>query len=87
MSGVGLVFSILLAAVLILSLRSAHQRKRRMDPESALEDLDLREREAIVRELKAGRPLNAIARLRRAAPSLGPDEAKALIGLLERQSG
>ncbi len=58
-----------------------------MGPEAVLEDLDPREREAIARELKAGRTLSAIARLQRSAPGLSPDAVKAVIGHMEREPG
>ena len=86
MSGLGLVFSILLGAVLLYSLWHARQRKQAMGPVDVLEELDPREREAIVRELLAGRTLNATARLRRAMPGLGLETAKDVIELLARES-
>jgi hypothetical protein len=85
-SGLGLVFSILLGAVLLYSLWHARQRKQAMGPVDVLEELDPREREAIVRELLAGRTLNATARLRRAMPGLGLETAKDVIELLARES-
>ncbi|HXC18259.1 MAG TPA: hypothetical protein VNV60_12525 [Holophagaceae bacterium] len=85
MSGLGLVFSILLGAVLLYSLWHASQRKQALSPQDVLDELDPREREAITRELKAGRTLNAIARLRRAT-SLSPGAAKAAVELLDRES-
>ena len=85
MSGLGLVFSLLLGAVLLYSLWRASRRKQAMGPQAILEELDPREREAIVKELAAGRRLNAIARLRRAAP-ISPETAKEVIELLGRES-
>lgn len=85
MSGLGLVFSILLGAVLLYSMWRASQRKQAMGPQAILDELDPREREAIVKELQAGRTLNAIARLRRAAP-LSPEAAKEAIDLLGPES-
>jgi hypothetical protein len=84
-SGLGLVFGILLVAVLLYSLWLASKRKQAMSPQAILDELDPREREAILKELKAGRRLNAVARLRRATP-LGPEAAKEAIELLEHES-
>lgn len=84
MSGLGLAFSILLAGVLLYSLWRASQRKQGLGPQEVLDELDPREREAIAKELKAGRTLNAIARLRRAAP-LSLESAKEAIELLDRE--
>ncbi len=85
MSGLGLVFSILLGAVLLYSLWRANQRKQAMSPQTILDELNPREREAIAKELRAGRTLNAIARLRRSAP-LSPETAKEVIELLGREA-
>ena len=85
MSGLGLVFSILLGAVLLYSLWHARQRKQALSPQDVLDELDPREREAIAKELQAGRTLNAIARLRRAVP-LSLETAKEAIELLARES-
>lgn len=85
MSGLGLVFSILLGGVLLYSMWRASQRKRAMSPQTILDELDPREREAIAKELSAGRMLNAIARLRRTAP-LSLETAKEVIELLGREA-
>ena len=85
MSGLGLIFSILLGAVLLYSMWRANLKKQAMSPQAVLDELDPRERESIVKELQAGRTLNAIARLRRAAP-LGPEAAKEVIDLLGPES-
>jgi hypothetical protein len=85
-SGLGLVFSVLLGAVLLYSLWRARQGKQASGPQDVLKELDEREREAITKEIKAGRTLNAIARLRRAVPGLGLETAKDVIELMARES-
>ena len=86
MSGLGLVFSLMLGAVLLYSMWRASQRKQALGPQDVLDELDPRDREVITREIKAGRTLNAIARLRRAVPGLGLETAKDVIELLTRES-
>lgn len=87
MSGLGLIFSIVLVAVMIVSLLRAQQKKQQLGPEAVLDELLPREREAILRELEAGRTLNALTRLKREMPNLGPEAAQAVIDLLERNRG
>lgn len=87
MSGLGLIFSLVLVAVLLVSLWRAQQRKQELGPQAVLDELLPREREAILRELEAGRSLNALTRLKRAVPGLAPDAAQAVIELLDRDRG
>ena len=85
MSGLGLVFSLLLGGVLLYSLWRASRRKQAMSPQAIFDELDPRVREAIVKELQAGRTLNAIARLRRAT-QISPETAQEVIELLGREA-